>query len=105
MSNFLYNPDFSYLGQFVVAKVKCKAKLHVETDSDYTEVDGETFYAVIPESYLGEREFVKQAGDIDELSFDYPRPHAFIAESPDGKFTEKEEKEVIEILKSFRVAE
>ena len=74
-------------------------------DSDFTEIDGGSFYAVVPESYLGEREYVKQVGDIDEFSFDYPRPHAFIAESPDGKFTEKEEKEVIEILKSFRVAE
>lgn len=99
------NTDFSYLGPFVVAKVKAKATMDMQLDSDYTEIDGGTFYAVVPESYLGEHEYVKQVGDIDEFSFDYPRPHAFIAESPDGKFTEKEEKEVIEILKSFRVAE
>ena len=99
------NTDFSYLGPFVVAKVKAKATMDRKWDSDFTEIDGGSFYAVVPESYLGEREYVKQVGDIDEFSFDYPRPHAFIAESPDGKFTEKEEKEVIEILKSFRVAE
>ena len=99
------NTDFSNLGSFVVAKIKAKATMDMKLDSDYTEVDGGTFYAVVPESYLGEHEYVKQVGDIDEFSFDYPRPHAFIAEAPEGKFTEKEEKEVIEILKSFRVAE
>ena len=50
-------------------------------------------------------EFAGQAGDVDEFSFDYPTPVAFIAEAPDGTFTEKEEEQVIRILKSFKVAE
>ena len=45
------------------------------------------------------------AKDVDEFSFDYPTPVAFIAEAPDGTFTEKEEEQVIRILKSFKVAE
>ena len=55
--------------------------------------------------YLGEREFAGQAGFVDEFSFDYVTPVAFIAESPDGTFSVKEEKDVIRILKSFKVAE
>lgn len=97
--------DYSHLGKFVVAKVKIIGKLSMDTDSDYTEADGAIFYAVVPETYLGEREFVGQAGNIDEFSFEYPTPCAFIAEAPEAKFTEKEEKEVIKILQSFRVAE
>ena len=50
-------------------------------------------------------EFAGQAEDVDEFSFDYPTPVAFIAEAPDGTFTEKEEEQVIRILKSFKVAE
>ena len=70
---------------------------------DYVPVDS-TLFAVIPTSRLGEIEFAGQAGDVDEFSFDYPTPVAFIAEAPDGTFTEKEE-QVIRILKSFKVAE
>lgn len=98
------NTDHSGLGKFVVAKIKIIGELSMDTDSDYKEVDGKVFYAVVPETYIGEREFVAQAGNIDEFSFEYPSPYAFIAETPDGKFTEEEEKEVVEILKSFRVA-
>lgn len=99
------NTDFSYLGKFVVAKVKIIGELSMDEDSDFTAVDGETFFAIVPESYLGEHEFVKQVGNIDEFSFEYPTPYAFIAESEDGTFTQQEEREVVEILKSFRVAE
>ena len=45
-----------------------------------------------------------QAGHIDEFSFEYPSPYAFIAESPNGEFTQKEEKQVVEILESFTEA-
>lgn len=31
--------------------------------------------------------------------------NAFMTEAPDGQFTPEEEKEVIEILKSFKIAE
>lgn len=99
--SYVQAEDYSRLGKFIVAKVKIIGELWMDTDSDYQEVDGATFFAVVPETYIGEREFVGQAGNIDEFSFDYPSPYAFIAEAPDGKFTEKEEKQVVEILKSF----
>lgn len=96
------NTDYSHLGKFMVARVDVVGEAWMGENSDYTSVDGETFYAVVPESYLGEREFVSQAGNIDEFSFEYPTPYAFIAESSNGKFTEQDEREVIEILKSFK---
>ena len=100
------NTDFSSLGNFIVAKVHIIGELDMKRDSDFTPVDsGSTFYAVVPESYLGTREFVGQAGNVDEFSFDYPTPYAFIAESPDGTFTVGEERDVVKILKSFKVAE
>lgn len=100
------NTDFSSLGNFIVAKVHIIGELDMKRDSDFTPVDsGATFYAVVPESYLGTREFVGQAGNVDEFSFDYPTPYAFIAESPDGAFTVGEERDVVKILKSFKVAE
>lgn len=100
------NTDFSTLGNFIVAKVHIIGELDMKRDSDFTPVDsGATFYAVVPESYLGIREFVGQAGNVDEFSFDYPTPYAFIAEAPDGTFTAGEERDVVKILKSFKVAE
>ena len=100
------NTDFSTLGNFIVAKVHIIGELDMKRDSDFTPVDsGATFYAVVPESYLGTREFVGQAGNVDEFSFDYPTPYAFIAESSDGTFTVGEERDVVKILKSFKVAE
>ena len=100
------NTDFSSLGNFIVAKVHIIGELDMKRDSDFTPVDsGTTFYAVVPESYLGTREFVGQAGNVDEFSFVYPTPYAFIAEAPDGTFTAGEERDVVKILKSFKVAE
>lgn len=52
-----------------------------------------------------QREFIGQAGEVDEFSFPYPTPYAFIAESEDGTFTAGEEKQIIKILKSFKEAE
>lgn len=96
--------DCSGLGTFVVAKVQLVGEMIPGLDSDYMSID-KAFYAVVPESYIGEREFQGQAGNVDEFSFEYPNPHAFIAESPDGTFTAKEEQQVIQILKSFKIAQ
>lgn len=95
--------DFSYLGKFMVAKV------HIIEENDgsseeNTAVDGETFYAVIPESEIGKTDFEAQYGHIDAFSWEYPSKYAFIATSPDGKFSKNEEKDVIEILKSFNIS-
>lgn len=96
--------DCSGLGTFVVAKVQLVGEMIPGLDSDYMSID-KAFYAVVPESYLGEREFQGQAGNVDEFSFEYPNPYAFIAESPDGTFTAEEEQQVIQILKSFKIAQ
>lgn len=42
---------------------------------------------------------------LEAVSFKYPQAYAFIAESPDGTFTAKQEKEVVKILKSFKVTQ
>lgn len=89
------------LGKMIVAKVHITGEMYMGLDEDYSDVDS-VIYAVVPESYIGKREFAGQAGFVDEFSFDYPTPHAFIAESKNGKFTTDEEKQVVRILKSFK---
>ena len=42
---------------------------------------------------------------LEAVSFKYPQAYAFIAEFPDGTFTAKQEKEVVKILKSFKVTQ
>lgn len=95
--------DFSHLGNFVVAKIKLIGTMDMNLDSDYTEIDGSTYYAVLPESSFGIHDSVcGLSGFYEEFSFQYPNSYAFIAEAPDGTFTAEEEQEVIEILASFR---
>ena len=97
--------DLSYLGKFMVAKIKVTGTLDMDTDTDYTPTDaeGRCFYALLPESYIGVHDYVMGlSGFYEEFSFKYPAPYAFIAESPDGLFTDEEEREVIAILAGFR---
>ena len=97
--------DYSSLGKFVVAEIKKTGSLSMDTDEDYKNVDGEVSYAVLPKSLVGKKEDVRDCGDYKGFSFiyfSYPSAHAFFATSPDGKFTEQEEREVIAILSSFR---
>ena len=89
--------DCSDLGEFMVARVHITGEMMAGIDDDYVPVDS-TLFAVIPTSRLGEIEFAGQAGDVDEFSFDYPTPVAFIAEAPDGTFTEKEEELLREVM-------
>ncbi|WP_455190568.1 hypothetical protein [Eubacterium ramulus] len=86
---------------YMVARIQTTGSLNAYTDTEFTPADG-TRFALLPVSELGEREFKGQAGDVDEFSFNYYGLHAFIAEAPDGNFTAKEEKEVIQILQSFK---
>lgn len=95
---------YANLGTMIVAKIHVTGEMDMKIDMEYSECDS-VFYAVVPESYVGEREFIGQAGEVDEFSFPYPTPYAFIAESADGTFTAGEEKQIINILKSFKEAE
>lgn len=95
---------YANLGTMIVAKIHVTGEMDMKIDMEYSDCDS-VFYAVVPESYVGEREFIGQAGEVDEFSFPYPTPYAFIAESADGTFTAGEEKQIINILKSFKEAE
>ena len=93
--------DTSSLGKFMVAKVHIVGEMD-KYDTDYNPVDS-VIYAVVPEKeYLGTREFQGQAGFVDEFSFNYPTPFAFIAETSNKSFSKLEEQQVIAILKSFK---
>lgn len=96
--------DFSSLGDFMVARLKTVGELLKGVDDDYTKVDGSEYYAVLPNSYEGIHDIVGMDGIYGECQFDYPGPHAIIAEAPGGQFTETEVAEVIDILSSFRIA-
>lgn len=92
----------SDIGPCMVAKVKMVGELYMDTDMDYTKIDGAAYYAVVPESYAGMHDVVGMAGLYTACSFEYPSLYSLIVESPNGKFTEEEENEIIEILSSFR---
>lgn len=63
---------------------------------------GSQYYAVIPESYLGDDGFCG-TGYWAICASEYVKPMVVLAESPDGTFTADKESEVIQILKSFRI--
>lgn len=92
----------SDIGPCMVAKVKTVGELYMDTDTDFTKIDGGVVYAVVPESYTGIHSVVGMSGLYTECSFEYGGLYSLLAEAPDGEFTEEEEKEVIEILSSFR---
>lgn len=96
--------DYSSLGKFVIAKLKVVGSLSMDTDSDYKEVDGAVYYAILPENLVGIKDCVRNCGMYNGFSFmyfNYSSSYAFFASAPDGQFTEQEEKEVIAILSSF----
>lgn len=95
--------DQSDLGNFVVAKLKVTGELDMMNDTDFKDVDGKVSYAVIPESQLGVDDAVRNPFCV-EYGFNYSGGISFIAEAPEDGFTEKEVKQVVEILKSFKVS-
>ena len=98
--------DLSSLAPFVVGEVRITGSLAMRLDDDYREVDAEAYryYAVLPEKQLGEfTDIVGTGGLHDHLSFTYPSLYLFIAEPPEGDWTEQERAEAIAILSSFRV--
>lgn len=95
--------SYSSLGKFVVAKLKVYSYEDGMTEDGEIEFDGPAYYAIIPESYLGDNVFCGM-GYWDLCSFDYVKPMVVLADSPDGKYSEEEEKQVIQILASFRLS-
>ena len=104
-----YSQKTDYDKHLVVVKVKLTGFLNMDVDEDFTDVDGPTFYAVIPESKVEQSggQFITWGSDghYQEFSFDALTPYTLIAESSDGQFTEEEEAEVTAILSSLRSKE
>ena len=93
--------DYSKQGKMVVAKVHDLT--YGDITGQYMEEYDQYIYVVVPESYLEIDSYVgADEWRVKKFSFEYGGSQAFIAHSPDGKFTKKEEKEIIQILSSFR---
>ncbi|MDL2288173.1 hypothetical protein LJC32_02195 [Oscillospiraceae bacterium OttesenSCG-928-F05] len=90
--------DYSALGTFMVAELKPIGTLNMQTDKDYTAIEGSVSYAVLPESFIGVHSGLRSDYILD-FAFWYSGNVALIA---DGDFTEQEEQEAIAILASFR---
>lgn len=97
--------------KFVVAKLTEEGAMIAGVDSDLESPDSERVsYALMPENDIDRYDGSLSAmgaltGYCEMISFDYPAPYVFFAEAPNGQFTKEEEKEVIEILSSFRLAD
>ena len=87
------------LREFMVARLKVTGTLE---DYTFVDVDGSTAFAVIPVSHIGTDYFVRRPF-VAEYAFAYAAYISFVAQAPDGEFTEAEEREVIAILQSFRL--
>ena len=92
--------DYSYIGKMMVAKIHVTKQWQEPIDEDWQPTDW-TFYAVLPESFAKEIDFAGLSSMLETFSFQYPHYHVFMASAPDGTFTEEQEAEVIDILKSF----
>ena len=105
----LYSQETDSGDHLVMVKVKLIGSLNMDVDEDFTDVDGSTFYAVIPESKMeqSDGQFITWGSDghYQEFSFDASTPYTLIAEAPDGQFTEEEQAEVTAILSSLRSKE
>lgn len=97
--------DLSYLEPFAVEKIEAVSGEGYIGQNAFSDVDrqleaGEVCYAL-----MSENDSQGKPTNIVDLGFWYGTTLSFIAKSPDGQFTEEEEKEVIGILSSFRLAE
>ena len=65
---------------------------------------GDVYYAIVPEGREGE--YVSNNFENEEkVKFEYDTFYSFVASAPFWGFKEEEEKEVIKILSSFRLAD
>ena len=93
---------------FVVAKLTETGSTIYGTDLDLEAPESECIsYALMPENDIDRYDGSLSSmgaltGYSEMISFNYPESYIFFAEAPNGQFTEEEEKEVIEILSSFR---
>lgn len=95
--------DLSYLGRFVVGKVNITGAYYgygEDSEEDYEEPYA--IYTIMPTSSLQLEDMSVQPYIYGDFTFKYGTYIYFLANSPDGKFTKQEEKEVIKILSSFR---
>lgn len=100
--DYVQATDYSDLGKFMVAKLKTTSECDMLSDGESVDIEnGPVRYALLPESEVGEQYESIIAG-LPTFSFWYAGHISFIADSPNGEFTEQEEKEVIAIVASFR---
>lgn len=95
--------DLSYLGRFVVGKVNITGAYYgygEGSEEDYEEPCA--IYTIMPTATLQLEDMSVQPFIFGDFTFKYGTYIYFLANSPDGKFTKQEEKEVIKILSSFR---
>lgn len=101
--DYVQATDYSNLGEFMVARLKTTGVMNMQTDKEFTDVDGDVSYAVLPLSEQGTRENVRKATS-GEFTFWYAGSISFVGFDTGNDFTQQEQKEVIAILNSFRIA-
>lgn len=99
--SYVQAADHSKLGAFIVGKLKETGSMNMQSESEFTDIDGSVSYAVLPETQIGTT--TTRGAFLGEFSFDYSGHISFIAEAPKGEFTAQEEREVIAILSTFRI--
>lgn len=99
--SYVQSTDYSSMGEFMVAQLKTTGEMNMQTDSDFTDVEKEASYTVLP---LSEADTTKTVtGSFDgEFSFWYGAHVSFIGSDTEDTFTPEEQQEVIAILNSFR---
>ncbi|RGC26481.1 hypothetical protein DWX59_16300 [Enterocloster aldenensis] len=99
--NYVQATDYSDLGKFMVAKLKITSECDMLSGGESIDIEnGPVRYALLPESEVGEQ-YESMIVGLPTFSFWYAGHISLIADSPNGKFTEQEEKEVIAIIASF----
>lgn len=87
-------------GNFIVGEIKSVGEYDMKT-GELMPINGGVTYAVIPQSYVGTHEATGLTGYYEEFVTEYGN-YLLYAQAPDGKFTEEEKQEVIQILSTFR---
>ncbi len=98
---YIQATDYSDLGKFMVAKLKTTCETDMLSGESMDMEDGPVRYALLPESEIG-IQYESIIVGLPTFSFWYGGHISLIADSPSGKFSEQEEKEVIAIISSFR---